>query len=201
MFPHFILRLPQWIVRVIEDPDKVYESIQERMQLVIDLARMNVLEKTGGPFSAAVFDLSSGKLVAPGVNLVIQCNCSVAHAEMVAIILAQQAMGHYDLGADPNRPLELVTSTEPCAMCLGAVPWSGVARLVCGAREEDARSVGFEEGAKMEDWPQRLEERNIRVVRDIMRREARSILRQYAADGGMVYNSRTQNLYCEQSSP
>ncbi len=201
MFPHFTLSLPPWIESLIENPERAYESIEERMQLVIDLARMNVRQGTGGPFGAAVFDLADGKLVAPGVNLVLWLNCSVAHAEMTAIMLAQQVVGHYDLGADPERPMELVTSTEPCAMCLGAVPWSGVTRLVCGAREEDARSVGFEEGPKMKDWPRSLEERNITVVRDVLRREAISVLQQYATGGGMVYNSRAQNLYYEQPIP
>ena len=41
---------------------------------------------------------------------------------------------------------EMVASTQPCAMCLGATPWSGIRRLVCGARDEDAEEIGFDEG-------------------------------------------------------
>jgi hypothetical protein len=33
----------------------------------------------------------------------------------------------------------------------GAVPWSGVRRLACGARDEDASDIGFDEGPKMAD--------------------------------------------------
>ena len=47
----------------------------------------------------------------------------------------------YDLGGlGDGRAFELVTTTEPCAMCLGAIPWSGLSSVVCGARDQDAVS-------------------------------------------------------------
>jgi len=195
MFPQFALQLPAWVEEFIGDPHKTYETIEERMALTIALSRLNVEKGTGGPFAAGVFDLTLKKLLAPGVNLVLHHNCSVLHAEMVALILAQKIIGHHDLGAGEGQAYELVTTTEPCAMCLGAVPWSGVARLVCGARDEDARSVGFEEGAKIENWVESLEERNITVVRDIQRQEAKAVLRLYAEGGGIIYNSEGQNAF------
>ena len=91
------------------------------MRFVIELARQNIEHRTGGPFGAAIFETTSGKLLAPGVNLVEPAHCSIAHAEMVAIALAQQTRGSYDLGRE-GTICELVTSTEPCAMCLGAIP-------------------------------------------------------------------------------
>jgi tRNA(Arg) A34 adenosine deaminase TadA len=125
-----------------------------------------------------------------GVNVVVPSNCSVAHAEVLAIVAAQQAVGHYDLGAEGMPACELVTSTEPCAMCLGAVVWSGVRSLVCGAREEDATSVGFDEGPKPADWAAALAARGIAVTRDVLRDESAAVLRQYAESGGPIYNSR-----------
>ncbi len=196
MFPHFTLQLPGWIEAFIEDPERTYGTLEERMRLVIGLSKRNVEEGTGGPFGAAVFDLSTKRLMAPGVNLVLHLNCSVFHAEMVALILAQRICGNYDLGADTARPVELVASTEPCAMCLGAVPWAGVTRLACGARGDDARNIGFEEGPKPANWVQCLEERNIAVVRDVLREEACAVLRHYVASGGLIYNSRAQDLFC-----
>jgi hypothetical protein len=72
-------------------------------------------------------------------------------------------IGDFDLGG-PRHPLyELVASTQPCAMCLGATPWSGVRHLVCGARDEDAEEIGFDEGMKPADWIRSLEERGITV--------------------------------------
>lgn len=160
------------------------------MLLAVRLARTNVERGTGGPFGAAVFDRETGRLVAPGVNLVTTAGCSVAHAEMIALMVGQQAEGTFDLGAE-GRDYELVTSTEPCAMCLGAVPWSGVRHLVCGARDADARSVGFDEGSKIKNWMEELTRRGITVECDVCRSEAAEVLRYYASSGGEIYNSRS----------
>lgn len=132
----------------------------------------------------------TGRLLAPGVNLVVGSGCSVFHAEMVAIMVAQKVVGTFDLGADNLPPYELVATTEPCAMCLGATPWSGVRHLVCGARDEDARAVGFDEGSKMSEWVGSLEDRGISVERNVLREEAVAVLREYAERGGEIYNSR-----------
>lgn len=160
------------------------------MRFVIELARRNIEHCTGGPFGAAVFEAQSGRVVGVGVNLVETSNCSLAHAEMIAIALAQQTAGGYDLGAQGLPRHELVTSTEPCAMCLGAIPWSGLRRVVCGARGEDAAAIGFDEGAKPADWVGELRRRGIEVVRDVLREEARAVLQQYANAGGLIYNPR-----------
>jgi tRNA(Arg) A34 adenosine deaminase TadA len=100
-------------------------------------------------------------------------------------MLAQQAMGTHDLAA--MRPCELVTSTEPCAMCMGAIPWSGIRQVVCGARDEDARKIGFDEGIKPPGWAAAFESRNIRVIRDVLRLQAAEVLNEYAATGGKIY--------------
>jgi len=123
------------------------------------------------------------------MNLVVPSGCSVAYAEMVAIIIAQQDVGDFDLGGEGKAVCELVASTEPCAMCFGATPWSGVRSLLCGARDEDARSVGFDEGAKLPDWAA-LEERGISVKRDVLPEEAAGVLRHYSESGGDIYNAR-----------
>jgi tRNA(Arg) A34 adenosine deaminase TadA len=108
-------------------------------------------------------------------------------------MVAQQVLGRFDLGGEDQPPYALVSSTEPCAMCFGSVPWSGVRRLVCGARDEDARSIGFDEGPKMLDWASALEERGISVTRDTCRDEAAAVLRDYAEHGGVIYNGRQGN--------
>jgi tRNA(Arg) A34 adenosine deaminase TadA len=181
-----VLQLPPWLQAIRERQEGVLASTDARMEFAIELARRNIEHRTGGPFGAAVFDAASGKLVSVGVNLVEASNCSLAHAEMIAIGLAQQTAGHYDLGA--AGVYELVTSVEPCAMCLGAIPWSGLRRVVCGACGEDAAAIGFDEGAKPVDWPGELRKRGIAVIRDVRRPEARAVLQQYAQTGGLLYN-------------
>jgi len=192
-FPELTLRLPAWVQDCPELATPEYPQPEDRMRLVIALARRNVQERTGGPFGAAVFDMRTNRLVAPGVNLVVPLNCSIAHAEVVALALAQQLAARYDLGATQELAYELVCSTEPCSMCLGAIPWSGVRSILCGAREEDARKVGFDEGPKAPRWYTELEARGIRVVRDLLRAEAADVLQQYADDGGEIYNGRQAN--------
>lgn len=189
-FPDIVIRLPDWIDSMPELTAKSYPDQEARMRLVIGLARRNMRRGTGGPFGAAVFDMRTHRVIAPGVNMVVPLSCSIVHAEMVAMALAQQIAEHYDLGASEQTATELVCSTEPCAMCLGAIPWSGVRRLVCGARDEDARRVGFDEGPKDPDWPGALKTRGISVVRNVLRTEAAAVLNDYAAAGGVIYNGR-----------
>ena len=191
-FSAFTLQLPDWVEAFLPDPDQVYPTVEERMRLVIELSRRNVAEGTGGPFGAAVFNLETGKLLAPGVNLVVPSHCSVAHAEIVAFMMAQPLVATFDLGTPGFPPYELVASTEPCAMCFGSVPWSGVKSLVCGARDEDARVVGFDEGPKLADWVIQLEKRGIRVQRDVLRSDAAAVLRAYAQSGPIYNPSREQ---------
>lgn len=188
--PKLEFGIPGWLDASLPDPDRTFDGPEERMALAVELARRNVRRETGGPFGAAVFDRERGTLVAPGVNLVVPERCSVLHAEIVALMLAQRALGSHDLAAPGLPDSELVSSAEPCAMCFGAVPWSGVSRLVCGARSSDARGAGFDEGEKPADWPGVLERRGVEVRRDVLRDEARDVLRTYADSGGTVYNSR-----------
>jgi tRNA(Arg) A34 adenosine deaminase TadA len=183
----FAFALPGWLVELTAGEPRVFDTRAARMRFVIELARRNVRERSGGPFGAAVFD-AAGRLVAPGVNLVASRSCSILHAEMVAIALAQRRLAAFDLSGGGQRDCELVASAEPCAMCFGAVPWSGVTRLVCGARDEDVRRIGFDEGAKLPDWQDALKARGVRVWRDVGRREAVAVLALYAASGGPIYN-------------
>ncbi|MDY0213506.1 MAG: nucleoside deaminase [Desulfuromonadaceae bacterium] len=180
--------LPPWIT-ALEHSAKAsrFTADAAKMNWVLELARRNIADG-GGPFAAAIFALDSGELIAPGVNRVVALNCSVLHAEMFAIMLAQQRLGNFSLNPESGSGYELVTSTEPCAMCLGAIPWAGLKRLVCGARDQDARAVGFDEGDKPEHWVSSLEQRGISITRDICRTEAAELLQEYARNSGEIYN-------------
>ena len=181
--------LPDWVEDYTRGVTHI-PALEDRMRFVIDAAKTNVLKGTGGPFAAAIFERDSGRLVALGVNRVTTENSSILHAEMVAFLFAQKALGHYDLGGEGNPAHELVTSTEPCAMCFGAIPWSGVRRVVTGARDEDARAIGFDEGPKPESWQAALAERGITAIPDTLRAEAAGVLKMYCTHGGHLYNSR-----------
>jgi tRNA(Arg) A34 adenosine deaminase TadA len=181
--------LPSWIEAFARE-HSVVESPAARMAFVIAASRKNVEEKTGGPFAAAIFQKDTGKLVSLGVNLVTSQGLSLLHAEMVAFALAQTKLGTYDLGRKGLAQHELVASTEPCAMCFGAIFWSGVRRVVCAAEDADARSIGFDEGPKLPNWQEALKSRGVEVVCGTMREEAAAVLAWYAESGGRIYNSR-----------
>jgi tRNA(Arg) A34 adenosine deaminase TadA len=184
------LKLPRWVGRFVTDHSQICYDLQERMEWVIDLARQTLFHGSGGPFAAAVFDLETEHIVTAGVNLVTSLSCSVLHAEIVAIMAAQQQLTDFDLASVGSGRYQLVTSTEPCTMCLGAVVWSGVRSVVCGARDEDARAVGFDEGPKPADWVGELTRRGIEVVCDVHRSEAAEVLAGYKNLGRTIYNSR-----------
>ncbi len=185
--------LPDWLEAFAQGYAATGDTAQ-RMAFVIKAARRNVEEKTGGPFAAAVFERDSGALVALGVNLVTTQGLSMLHAEMVAIAIAQKKIGSYDLGGQFVAIHELVTSSEPCAMCFGAIPWSGVRRVVIGARAEDARQAGFDEGQKPKDWAVALTARGITVIVDVQRDAAKAVFQLYQNAEGPIYNGRQYNL-------
>jgi tRNA(Arg) A34 adenosine deaminase TadA len=181
------LRLPAWVAPFLRRQPRRFAGAEARMRLAISLAAENARRGTGGPFGAAVFERASGRLVAVGVNRVEPTGQSHAHAELLALALAQRARGTWDLAARGLPAHELVSSSEPCAMCFGAIPWSGVASLVCGARAADAEAIGFDEGPKPARWVAALEQRGITVVRDVLRSEARARLAAYAAASRTIY--------------
>lgn len=182
------VELPDFLARANAAP-RVLAATQARMRFVLELARENVAAG-GGPFAAAVFEREGGRLLAAGANRVVASHCSSAHAEILALSLAQARLGSHDLGASGLPACELVTSAEPCMMCLGAAIWSGVRHLVCAARGEDVGALGFDEGPRPGNWIDELQERGISVATDLLRDEACAILRSYHKAGGPIYNAR-----------
>lgn len=176
--------LPEWAIDR-SYMDRRYDSLEERMSVAIDLARRNVEHGTGGPFGAAVFETGSGRLVATGMNLVVSSGNALLHAETVALMFAQREVGTWSLRSPEH---DLFTSCAPCAMCLGAVLWSGVARLVSGATREDAIEIGFDEGPVFDASYEYLVSRGINCQTGVLRDEARAVLQDYRSRGGPIYN-------------
>lgn len=183
----FNIELPGWVDGFVEAWQKPLASISQRMELTIALSAENVRQQTGGPFAAIVVNEETGELVSVGINLVTTAGLSVAHAEIVALSLAQKAVGQWNL-ARAGR-LQLITSCEPCAMCFGAVPWSGVKSLICGAKKKDAEAAGFDEGDKPDHWVRSLQHRGIVVQSSVHRSEAAAVLTSYRDTGGAIYNA------------
>ena len=186
--PTINIECPPWVDDVV-DWDRPLATDEERMRLAIELSRQNVLRKSGGPFGAIIVEAASGRLVSVGMNSVVRLNNCTLHGEVVAIMMAQARLGSYTLRAPGMPAHELVTSCEPCAMCLGASLWSGVGRVVCGANREDARRLSFEEGPVFDESHEYLEARGVAIVLDLLRAEAAEVLEMYRTGKGIIYNA------------
>ncbi|MCX6045644.1 MAG: nucleoside deaminase, partial [Chloroflexi bacterium] len=92
------LTMPEWAIKEMKQLPAYLPTLEERMAAVIRFSQLNFEQGTGGPFAAGVFEQASGKLIVIGVNRVMPTNCSSAHAEVMALSLAQQLIGNYDLG-------------------------------------------------------------------------------------------------------
>ena len=104
---------------------RIFATANERMAFAIELSRENVERGTGGPFGAAIFERDSHRLVAVGMNSVVRLGNRTLHAEMVAFQMATRRIGAFTLAGAGIPAHELVSSCDPCAMCLDAILWSG----------------------------------------------------------------------------
>ena len=180
------LTLPAWIHDAV-DPQTICTDDESKVAFAIELSRQNIARASGGPFGAAIFDDTSGRLIGIGVNRVLQQNCSAAHAEMMAYMTAQSRMQRSRLNEDGIR-IVLATSSQPCCMCYGATFWAGIDTLLIGARHEDVEELTeFDEGPLPTDWIGELAKRGIAVRRDILREQARDVLRDYGKIGSKTY--------------
>ena len=185
------LALPDWTRELLESSQETFTTLEERMRLTLHAARENFQRDTGGPFAAAVFEERSGRLISLGVNRVVPESCSSAHAEVMALSLAQRRLGGFDLGAVGLPAHQLVVNWRPCAMCFGAIPWSGVRSLViAGGGPAIERLTGFDEGPIHPDWSNELGRRGIHVTEGVLESEGWRLFEDFAKSGRLVYNGR-----------
>ncbi len=188
LFPHqVVISLPDW-VEPMADWTVPLGDDEAKVEVAIRLAVDNVERGSGGPFGALVCRQDTGEVVGIGVNQVMSQSNSLLHAEIMAVMVAQERLGSHVLNHPGHPPFELVSSCDPCAMCLGAAQWSGVKRIVASAMREDAAAIGFDEGPVFEASWQYLRNRGIEVLRGVKRKEGAAVLERYRDQGGIIYN-------------
>lgn len=179
------LTLPAWIHDQI-DLAQAYAGDEAKVALAIELSRLNVAHASGGPFGAVVFG-PDDRVIAAGVNRVMPHTTSLAHAENMAYMLAQQRLQTPRLN-DVLAPITLATSSQPCCQCYGATIWAGIDRLLIGASAADVEELTpFDEGPLPSDWVGELNRRGIDVVQGLKRDDARMVLRTYGESDGARY--------------
>ena len=93
--------------------------------------RLALVEARRGDFPFGAVIVRDGKVIARGRNLGKTTGDPTAHGEMVAIRHCLAARGRAAL-----KGSTLYTTGEPCAMCMGAILWCGIGRLVFAASME-----------------------------------------------------------------
>ena len=186
----YTMTLPDWLVAELGDLPSVLPTTTEQMALVNALADRNWRAGGGGPFAAIVVEEETGVLVSVGVNVVLGTGITSGHAEVMALALAQSALGRWDLGAGGAR-LALVVNWRPCVQCYGATMWSGVRSLVVAGEGPLLEELtGFDEGPVVDDWAEQFERRGIRVTVGVGHDDAVAVYRAYGASDATVYNAR-----------
>lgn len=136
---------------------------REFMQMAIDLSIESVANG-GGPFGAVI--VRNGDIIATGSNRVTKSCDPTAHAEVSAIREA--------CAKEQNFKLEgctCYTSCEPCPMCLSALYWAGISRIVYGNTKEDAKAINFDDSFIYDEIAKPYEQRKI-PCQNLMRKEA-----------------------------
>ena len=74
--------------------------------------------------------ICKGRIIGKGHNMTERLNDPTAHAEMIAITAATEAVGGKYL-----NDCTLYVTVEPCPMCAGALAWSQIGKVVYGASD------------------------------------------------------------------
>jgi guanine deaminase len=143
----------------------------DHMLRAIELSLEMMRSGCGGPFGAVI--VKDGKIIAEGFNQVTSTNDPTAHAEIVAVRLACQALGTYDLTG-----CEIYTSCEPCPMCLSAIYWARLSRIYYANDRHDAAKIGFRDDFLYHEIPLPPDQRSIPTVR-LLRAEGRAAFEEW----------------------
>ncbi len=127
-----------------------------RRAIEVSAEKMRALE--GGPFGAVI--VKDGRIVAEGNNRVTSSNDPTAHAEVVAIRAACDALGGFSL-----EGCQIYTSCEPCPMCLAAIYWARLDRMYYANTRTDAAAIGFDDDRLFREIAKPMAEQDLPCAR------------------------------------
>jgi tRNA(Arg) A34 adenosine deaminase TadA len=137
----------------------------------IRLAEVHSLRGAAGPFGAVV--ARKGKIVGVGWNRVVEEGDPTAHAEVLAIRDAAARLGTHVL-----EDCTIYCSCEPCPMCLAAIYWARIPRVVFASPGEDAAEAGFDDTLIARELSLDWKDRRLESSQSL-REEAREVLRRW----------------------
>jgi tRNA(Arg) A34 adenosine deaminase TadA len=142
------------------------------MRRAIALSEEGMNRNVGGPFGCVI--VKDGKIIAEGNNCVTSTNDPTAHAEVVAIRKACEALSSFQLDG-----CVVYTSCEPCPMCLGAIYWARPSKVFYACQQEDAAEIDFDDQFIYDEIDTKITERKI-PFQQIMREEAKLVFSKWA---------------------
>lgn len=156
------------------------QSDRDFLLQAVELARSTMRQGFGGPFGALV--VKDGVVIAEGFNQVTSANDPTAHAEITAIREACRRLETFDLGG-----CVLYSSCEPCPMCLAAIYWARLDRLVYASTRDDAAAIGFDDSLIYEQIARPVAERSLPTERLPLEEADRLMREWYAWDQKVPY--------------
>ena len=147
---------------------------QTFLRQALELAREGSLASEAGPFGAVV--VRGEEVVGRGWNQVVKNRDPTAHAEVMAIRDAGDRLETHVLD-----DCIIYCSCEPCPMCLSAIYWSRIPRVVFAASAEDARAAGFDDALIAGEMGLEWDDRTLQS-RQALREEGKEVLEEWTRD-------------------
>lgn len=138
----------------------INEKDSKFLRKAIELSLKNSHDGIHGPFGAVI--TLNGEIIAEGWNEVLKTNDPTCHAEIVAIRKACKKLNSWDLSGTV-----LYSSCEPCPMCMGAIYWSRISRVVFAADRKDAAEAGFSDDMIYEEINVPHDNRSIKFIQHL----------------------------------
>ena len=131
---------------------------QDFMRAAIALSHRMMEDGKGGPFGAVI--VRGGEIIAEGYNQVTSANDPTAHGEVMAIREACAKLGTFSL-----KDCDIYTSCEPCPMCLSAIYWARLRRMVYANSRQDAARIGFDDEFLYQEVAKDIDARSLPTTR------------------------------------
>lgn len=157
-------------------PEKRY------MQEAINETLVGLNKKHGGPFGCVIVNEKTGKVIGKGHNTVWKDTNPTHHAEINAISDACKRLKTIDLS-----DCILYSTVEPCPMCLSAIHWANISKVVYGASIKDSRVLGFDEISLSDKAFNRTAQLNITFVSGFMLKETKELFKIFKSKGIKTY--------------
>ena len=127
---------------------------EEYISRAITLAQIYSNNGLNGPFGAVV--VQATRIIGEGWNQVVELNDPTAHAEIIAIRKACTTLKTHVLS-----DCTIYSSCEPCPMCLAAIYWARLKKVVFACNINDASCAGFDDSMIYTELQKKWEDRTL----------------------------------------